>query len=155
MSSASSWVRHMCACLLQGKKAKKPLLCCLASDGKLVFKTKADISFCGSYVIIIILEKCKKHFCSHEAENTQPLSRENNWSILLEKQLSFSTTFRVVLYTVWKNETFTLIWKIFRENGMQCKLVLYALVSRNFCKKVVRRNLCNLYIVSLSSITNN
>ena len=53
----------MCACLLQGKKAKKPLLCCLASDGKLVFKTKADISFCGSYlIIIIILGKCKKHF---------------------------------------------------------------------------------------------
>ena len=97
--------------LIARKKAKKPLLCCLASDGKLVFKTKADISFCGSYVIIIILEKCKKHFCSHEAENTQPLSRENNWSILLEKQLSFSTTFRVVLYTVWKNETFTLILK--------------------------------------------
>ena len=38
-------------------------------------------------------------------------------------------------YTVWKNEKFTLIWKIIRENSHSVDFVPSQLISRNFAKK--------------------
>ena len=62
-----------------------------------------------------------------------------------------------VVYTVWKNEKYTLTFKIFRETKIQSNIVLqlHALISRNFCKVMVRVNFCNfntvLYLTKSSS----
>ena len=53
-----------------------------------------------------------------------------------------------LVHTVQKNEKFTLTWKIFRGNSLQCKLVLLnSLISQNFREKLVRVNFRNFHTV--------
>ena len=54
-----------------------------------------------------------------------------------------------LLYTLWKNEKFTLTEIFFRQINSLVIYLVNALLSRNFCQKSVRVNLRNFHTVTL------
>ena len=77
--------------------------------------------------------------------------KEKNFTLAIKPKISTHAV--LVVYTVWKNEKFTLTKKIFHENSLFCVLEMNTLVSRNFfAKKMVWVNFSNFHIVRIPSL---
>ena len=123
---------------------------------------KACWKFCLiTNLMTIPREYCKYFIFSLKQCNLQTLLwsllfyckffRENNLCQL--EEVTFLQKVEIGLQsTVWKNRTFTVTQKNFRQINSLVFSLVKTLLSRNFCQKCVRVNFCNFHTVHWSTI---